>query len=225
MTFENLQVVSQVAILAGVIITALGGYGSYHYGSKIQERKDLASSKTEEELGTKIQQLLDGNNTLQEQLKPFEELAAQIHPTLQGQEALSQLRKDLGSLQERAAALENQAAPRLLSDAQRQGFAAALQGHAQTEVTVNATLGDQEGVQFANHLKAMLEEAGWQVHGVNQVVYTNPIQGLWISVKANPPTPAAVMLINVLNAGGVPTKGQIAATQGEELAIIVGSKL
>ena len=39
MTYQSLQTLSQIAIAAGLIISALGGYGAYYYGKKVDEEK------------------------------------------------------------------------------------------------------------------------------------------------------------------------------------------
>jgi hypothetical protein len=35
MTYQSLQTLSQIFIAVGIIISALAGYGAYHYGKKI----------------------------------------------------------------------------------------------------------------------------------------------------------------------------------------------
>lgn len=39
MSYQSLQTLSQIAIAVGLIISALGGYGAYHYGKKVDEEK------------------------------------------------------------------------------------------------------------------------------------------------------------------------------------------
>jgi len=39
MTYQSLQTLSQIAIAAGLIISALGGYGAYYYDKKVDEEK------------------------------------------------------------------------------------------------------------------------------------------------------------------------------------------
>ena len=45
MTFENLQTISNVTILFGGILVALGGYGHYYFGKKMMNRRDLFQAK------------------------------------------------------------------------------------------------------------------------------------------------------------------------------------
>ena len=45
------------------------------------------------------------------------------------------------------------------------------------KVTVTSVLGDGEAFQFASQIKAFLEQAGYDVTGVDQAVYTTPMNG------------------------------------------------
>lgn len=38
---EILQALSQIAIFIGTLLTALGGYGHYHYGKKIEQKREI----------------------------------------------------------------------------------------------------------------------------------------------------------------------------------------
>ncbi|QDK77741.1 hypothetical protein EXU85_03670 [Spirosoma sp. KCTC 42546] len=39
MTYQTLQYLSQILVLIGLILAALGGYGSFHYGQEIEKEK------------------------------------------------------------------------------------------------------------------------------------------------------------------------------------------
>ena len=45
------------------------------------------------------------------------------------------------------------------------------------EITITAVLGDQEAFQFATIIKNFLKDNGYSVDGVNQAVYSQPVQG------------------------------------------------
>lgn len=86
-------------------------------------------------------------------------------------------------------------------------------------------MGDQEAFQFAVQLKTALERAGWTVDGVNQGVYTNPINGLIVSVRNEPAPSSANQLFVVLRAVGFPPTGSLNPKQPENSAwLVVGSK-
>jgi len=44
-------------------------------------------------------------------------------------------------------------------------------------IVVTSVWGDQEALQFAHEIKNHLESRGWEINGVNQVTYTDPIIG------------------------------------------------
>lgn len=44
-------------------------------------------------------------------------------------------------------------------------------------VDLTAVMGDAEAFRFATEIKAYLESQGYDVNGVNQAVYSQPIQG------------------------------------------------
>lgn len=44
-------------------------------------------------------------------------------------------------------------------------------------IEVNAVMGDGEAFRFASQIKNYLTEEGYEVSGINQVVYTTPVQG------------------------------------------------
>lgn len=48
MSFESLQTISQVLILIGAVVGALGAFGHFYYGQQI-ERQRLAAEKNEKE--------------------------------------------------------------------------------------------------------------------------------------------------------------------------------
>ena len=44
-------------------------------------------------------------------------------------------------------------------------------------IEVNAVMGDGEAFRFASQIKNYLTEEGYEVSGINQVMYTTPVQG------------------------------------------------
>jgi hypothetical protein len=43
MTYQTLQTLSQIAIAIGLMVSALGGYGAYHYQKKVDAEKERSS--------------------------------------------------------------------------------------------------------------------------------------------------------------------------------------
>lgn len=73
--------------------------------------------------------------------------------------------------------------PRMLNDQLAQQLLAAIpQGKL---VTVVAVMGDQEAFQFATQVKNFLASREYNVSGVDQAVYTQPIIGQHINLKGD----------------------------------------
>src|SRR5687767_2173964 len=70
---ETLQNTSNILIVVGVVLTALGGYGAYHFGEKASNQKDIAHQTNIDELKNKVtlqsQQLEAQAKTLEQQSK------------------------------------------------------------------------------------------------------------------------------------------------------------
>ena len=91
---------SHIAIFFGVLLTGLGGFGSYYFGQKISSEEKQKSQSDQNRLEGKVSELLDGNEVLKEKLAPFEEIAKKIHPTLDLNIALRKLESDYFQLKE-----------------------------------------------------------------------------------------------------------------------------
>lgn len=66
---------------------------------------------------------------------------------------------------------------RVLKDAVRHRLDQTLKQRSFSSIRITAVMGDQEAFRFASQIKNYLESAGYQVSGVDQAVYTRPIQG------------------------------------------------
>jgi hypothetical protein len=99
MDFNSFQTLSAVAVLVGVLITGLGGFGQYYFSKKIEQQKDSLSQKNEFVLNNKIDELLKGNELLKERIKPFEEIAEAKYPTENINIALEKLKNDMSKIE------------------------------------------------------------------------------------------------------------------------------
>ena len=222
---ETFQTFSQVAISIGIILTAIGGLTSYYSNKIIDKAKEKTAIAKEQKLQGNIDELLDGNRSLQSKIEPFEELAKQLHPSLETNDALQQLRKDYENLEDRAEALEQKTANRSLSSHQRTVLVSALRKIGVQKITITTVWGDQEAFQFATELKDVFEEGGWEVNGVDQAAYNVPVTGLVIEVGTDPPPQVANELVQaLLNANLQMNRYINNQLSGGEIQLVVGSK-
>ena len=76
MNFELWQTLSNIGMTIGLILSALGGLGSYYFGKKSDNSKEV-------QLNSQISILVQGNEVLSQKLTPFEKMAERIYPALE----------------------------------------------------------------------------------------------------------------------------------------------
>jgi len=69
------QTVSQIILFTGIILTALGGYGSYHYGKEEERERERISDEKQRELKTQVSEL-------QTRLEAVQENTSETHKTV-----------------------------------------------------------------------------------------------------------------------------------------------
>jgi hypothetical protein len=66
---------------------------------------------------------------------------------------------------------------RELNDNLKKQFKKLFSGYSFSAIDVTAVMGDQEAFRFASQIKEFLVTESYDVHGVNQAVFTKPVQG------------------------------------------------
>lgn len=94
---ELMQTLSQGAIALGIVITAVGGWGAYYFGNKVQDAKDVQAQDSEGQLHAQVRELVEGNRRLEQRLEPFVELAQKAHPSIERDAALGRLLREFES--------------------------------------------------------------------------------------------------------------------------------
>jgi len=225
MSPQTLQTVSQIAIVVGVILTGLGGFGAFHYGRRIDQQKEQEASAREDALKADIGKLLTGNASLERRLEPFESLAKQLHPNVASDEALALLQRELDAVSKKAADLETKLAPRRLTPDAIATLAEGLRSPSAGSIEISAVMGDTEAFTLAGDLKVAFEKAGWKVNGVNQSMFSVPVNGLVVSVGRQPPPEAANHIFRAFQRIGITISGNLdPAKKGDDVALWVGSK-
>lgn len=89
-------------------------------------------------------------------------------------------------------------------------------------IVVEAILGDGKSLRLAQQLADVLKDSGWNVKGVDQVVFSRPVEGILIQVHSAT-TPGAGLLQKALNAVGLDAKGAIQERlPPDQIEIVVG---
>ena len=88
-----LQTISHVVAFIGTVVTALGIFGSYYFGKKTEETRQQETQENFAKIHLQNQELND-------QLKPFLQLAQAARPDLDQGAALTSLRKEIEQLRQ-----------------------------------------------------------------------------------------------------------------------------
>ena len=100
-----------------------------------------------------------------------------------------------------------------------------LKKYKNAELTITSVMGDSESFKFAHEIKELFELADWKINGINQAMYSAPIQGLIICVESeNYPKRVngifdSFKLINII------AKGELKPSlKPNEIELIIGTK-
>ena len=167
MSVASLQAWSQAVIALGLVLAALGGFGSYYYGKKAGDNKAL-------QLRTKVDELLVRSQTLEEKLEPFQQLAKTARPDLDQDAALDSLRQEIERLRKIAGKheftpLEPQLRATLIQRIRE--FASDFADAGISIKVTHETWARPATKQYASQLVELLEEGGLRVHGPDQITY------------------------------------------------------
>lgn len=162
MQYETLQNLANIAISLGILLSAIGGYGSYYYGKIIEKEKGEVAKITEVKLNNEIERLSTSAEKLEKRLIPFEKTAQTLYPNLQLEAALDKLINDTIELRKRTDQIESKQKPRTISVERKIEFIDSLRDAPKGTVEIysfgNA---DPETISFANILRDMVTSAGY----------------------------------------------------------------
>jgi len=85
---QTLLTTSHIIILIGVVLTGLGGFGTYHFGKKVDEVKESDAARLNAQI-----------KALSTQLDSFEDIALKLYPNLSRDEAIEKLKINYEQLQ------------------------------------------------------------------------------------------------------------------------------
>lgn len=220
--------ISNILIVVGIVLTAVGTFGNYYYNDKLSEEKDKIAVEEKKELTNKIDTLTSAATSLEGKLKPFETLANTLYPSLKLEEALEKLRQDTITLRERTEKIERQSAPRRIIERQRDAFANSLKNIEKGKVVVHCFMNaGSEANQYANEIRDMLVNAGFDCGKMVAMSLGGAApKGLFLSVKNKDKYPVFVdPMVLAFQAIGISFQLVINDSIGEdEFEITVGLK-
>jgi hypothetical protein len=227
MRYETWQMGYNILILVGIIITGIGGYGSFLYGKKIEESGSIEADKNEKILNKKIDSLLDDNEKIMFKLEPFEKLAQKMFPNEKSEIALSKLQKEIEIIKIRTLDLEVKNQPRSINDSQRKSLFTSmhnLYSLGYHKIRIISVLGDQESLNYANQFKDLFRSVKWEVVGEQGIFVKAPI-GL-IIYSPNDPAPNYIDdFYNYFIGSGFVISGELdSSLKNGEFKIVVGAK-
>ena len=160
MNAETLQTSSQILIFLGILATAAGGLGTYHFGKKA-------------ELGRRTE-LQTSLRSLEAKLEPFAELAQEARPDADQDAALTGLREDIEELRHIASKheftpLEADLRIQLLESVLR--FAPEFSEAGMTVRITHETWTNPATREYAAQIASLLREGGLEVAGPDQITY------------------------------------------------------
>jgi len=160
------------------------------------------------------------------QLAPFLATAERRFPDIPADKRLdlllSKLDKAINDVQNAARKVSPE---RSIDTTVRNSLVSNLKSIPALDVQITCVLGDAEGFGLASQLKDIFEQAGWEVKGVNQAVFTVPIKHLVLSFGKEPSRELQRTLALLFDSLGYPREAGLNKKLSENmLKIIVGSK-
>jgi len=170
--------------------------------SAITQQASEAQSRDRTTQG-RLEQLLQGNQILQQRLAPFEHAANRLFPQLPPQSRLSRLEQELDRLSQRTRAVEARTAPRSLHAVARKNIRLLLSPFAGQALRIDALGGDAEAMQFAREISTCFSEAGLSLLSLPSAVITpDTWSGLILEVPSSAPAGYGDALASSLRLGG-----------------------
>ena len=217
---------SAPALLIGVILVALGGWGMYYSGLKSAEEKEKAWAATEQELRGEIaalKQSAGATPASSPSAAPSESPVA-VHsatPAPEHKQTPALITSDSGSAAPGATTAPEKIT---LNDKQRQALVDSLRKHTGKSITICSPQSDAGALKFAGTLKHIFEEAGWRVEGVKQLTFAKPPEGLNLAAGSYPSPDGLIAAYQAFSSAGLPVSQQLdTKLSGSQVELIVGA--
>jgi hypothetical protein len=178
----------QILRLLIVFLASIGIWGSYYLQNRGNKKlsDDLSEIKnTNIELSVVLKERQNDIQIVREQNDSLKIMLAEFNKQQEEFIIISEL--SANEISKSRAILEdisNKSFSRGISEIDKIRMVKLLQQHTGSNIRVTSLMGDTESHQFATQLKEVFESAGWNVDGISQALYTNPVIGIKIRVKS-----------------------------------------
>ena len=182
-----LQTVCQYVVAIGIILTAIGGLGSYYYGKKVDELKKVTTTPITQNkikvvsplnsptIGKVENQTINYNTVNSKQMK------SEPKKNNSENEKDKNHKVNVTSYNQQGGITANQvnigSQPRILNPEVQNQLLQILESKKGQKITIVSIMGDGEAFSFATQIKNYLIEQGHIISGVDQSVYTEPVMG------------------------------------------------
>lgn len=219
MKAERFQSLCAFALLAGLLLTGLGGLGMYYSGTNSVGEKAQPSTPEKQPPSSP-------SPALQSSVAPRTPAQPSATPvtSISEHKATPALVTSGSSTATPAVALVAKIET-TLTDKQRKQIVDSLRKHG-GKITICSVESDAAGLVFATTLKRAFEDAGWQVDGVKQIAYTQPPAGLNLACGSYPTPEGLVAVYRAFAAAGLHVSQQLdTKLLGTQVELIVGTTL
>ena len=83
---------------------------------------------------------------------------------------------------------------------------------------------DKEALAFAEQLKDLFEESGWEVKGIGQALHSKPVKEVVLILNHEDQKPKANVIFSALMSLNIKSSARLNKNQEEDLGIIVGQR-
>lgn len=224
------SILTALGLFAGFVVAA--GFMFANLAVNRRDRlaayeRDQKSAADAESLKTKI---ADEDEARRAALKSLDEARKKSDAAQQQLElAKTDFDRRIAEAESRAMDVQSRTARRSLSDSQKAEIRVQLRAVSGQNLNLNYMAQDAECNAYAEAIAAALSEAGLKLGQVSAVLTTGSIEGVQVHVRdGQRPPPLANILLQALNAAGIPAKGiqnpSWPDSQQNQVTLWVGSK-
>jgi len=224
MDFSELTFLSKLSSFAqigAIILIFLGGAlqaSRFYLDKRINHIKEQQAQLEKQKADSTILEL---GSTISTQVDKIERQSDQVEAQ---RKKIEEQSREVEAQQQKIREVESKVQPRSISDQKFQELQAELSKHSGEKIEITCILGDTEGMALASRLKSLFQSSGWEVDGVNQSVYTQPIKGIIIMLKDENLKHKAESIFQVLAHAKLHSIGEINPNMKFDIGLVIGAR-